>query len=259
MRKSLRVLVPLAAASIPLALMASPASADSGSGNASGNAFQATLNPLNHSSGSGMATVTMHGNTADVHVSWSGLPAKFMTGAYPHVQHIHINAAGQCPTPSADKNNDGVISTTEGGPAYGAIGTTLSTKGDTSPKAGTDIKIAPGGGSTDYSRTIQLSNASATSLRNGTGVVVVHGLDPATLSKKAQGEKSDLVPSLPLAATSPALCGRLSQMPSGGVATGTGSTSGVQDQGLLALGGGLLLVGAGAGAVAARRRKTAGI
>ena len=42
-----------------------------------------------------------------------------------------------------------------------------------------------------------------------TGVIVVHGLDPTTLSAKAQAEKSDLVPSLPLAATSPALCGAL--------------------------------------------------
>ncbi len=44
-------------------------------------------------------------------------------------------------------------------------------------------------------------------------MIVVHGLDPATLSKKAQAEKSDLVPSLPLAATSPALCGALTAWP----------------------------------------------
>ncbi len=246
MRKSLRVLVPIAAAALPFTVLAGPASADSGS------SYQATLNPLNGSSGSGMATVTTTGDSAVVKVSWSGLPATFNGGPYPHVQHIHIGAKGQCPTPSADTNGDGVISTTEGGPAYGGIGTTLSTKGDTSPKAGTDIKIAPGGGSLDYTRTIQLSSDTVKSLQDGTGVVVVHGLDPATLSKKAQGEKSDLVPSLPLAATSPALCGTLSSMPSGGVATGTGSTSGVEDLGLLTLGGGLLALGGGA--FVARRR-----
>ena len=254
MRTTLRVLAPLAAAALPFAVAASsPAAADSGT------SYQTTLNPLNHSSGSGMATVTVHGGTADVHVSWSGLPATFNGGPYPHVQHIHIAGKGQCPTTAADKNGDGVISTTEGGPAYGGIGTTLSTKGDTSPKAGTNIKIAPGGGSTSYSRTIQLSSATLSSLRSGTGVVVVHGLDPATLSKKAQGEKSDLVPSLPLAATSPALCGTLSAMPSGGVNTGTGSTAGAEDTGALALGGGLLALGGGmlvVGGVAhhARRR-----
>jgi hypothetical protein len=250
MRKSLRTLVPLAAAALPLLALAAPASA------ATGTTYQTTLNPLNHSSGSGMATVSVHGNQADVNVSWSGLAAKFGSGAYPHVQHNHIAGQGSCPTMSADKNNDGVISTTEGGPAYGGIGTTLSTKGDTSPKAATDIKIAPSGGSTSYHRSITHSSATVQSLKAGTGVVVVHGLDPATLSKKAQNEKSDLVPSLPLAATSPALCGVLSSMPSGGVATGTGSTSGVEDLGLLALGGGLVALGGGA--FVARRRVSAG-
>jgi hypothetical protein len=250
MRKSLRTLVPLAAAALPLVALAAPASA------ATGTTYQTTLNALNHSSGSGMATVSLHGNQADVNISWSGLAASFNGGAYPHVQHIHIAGQGACPTMADDKNNDGVISTTEGGPAYGGIGTTLSTKGDTSPKAATDIKIAPAGGSTSYHRSITLSSATVQSLKAGTGVVVVHGLDPATLSKKAQNEKSDLVPSLPLAATSPALCGVLSSMPSGGVATGTGSTSGVEDLGLLALGGGLVALGGGA--FVARRRVTAG-
>ena len=248
MRRTTRALLPLAAAAVPFALMAAPAQA------ASGTTYQTTLNPLNHSSGSGMAMISLNGNTADVTLSWSGLAAKFGGGAYPHVEHIHIAGNGACPTMAADKNGDGVISTTEGGPAYGGIGTTLSVKGDTSPQAGTNIKIAPGGSSTNYHRTIQLSNDAATSVRNGTGVIVVHGLDPATLSKKAQGEKSDLVPSLPLAATSPALCGVLSASPSGGVATGTGSTAGVEDLGLMAAGGGLLALGGGL--FAARRRKS---
>lgn len=234
MHTSLRVLIPLAAAAMPLAVLAAPASADDGG------SYQATLNPLNKSSGSGMATISLSGNSADITVNWSGLPEEFDGGPYPHVQHIHIGAQGACPTMSADKDGDGVINTTEGAPAYGGIGTTLSLKGDTSPAAGTDLKIAPGGGSLDYSRTIELSGDTVASLKDGTGVIVVHGLDPATLSKKAQAAKSDLVPSLPLAATSPALCGVLNAMPSGGVATGNGSTSGIEDAGLLAGGGGLL-------------------
>jgi hypothetical protein len=251
MRTTLRVLVPLAAAVMPLAALGAPASADTGS------SYQTTLNPLNHSTGSGMATVTVHGSTADVKVSWTGLAAEFDGGDYPHVQHIHIGGQGACPTTADDKNGDGVISTTEGGPAYGGIGTTLSTSGDTSPAAGTNIKIAPGGGSTSYSRSIPLSGDTLGSLQDGTAVIVVHGLDPATLSKQAQNEKSDLVPSLPLAATSPALCGALTSMPTGGVATGTGSTSGVEDLGLLALGGGLAAVGAGA--LVSRKRAAARI
>lgn len=247
MHKALRVLVPLAAAATPLAL-AFPATA------AGGTSYQTTLNPLNHSSGTGMATISLQGDTADISVSWSGLAATFGGGPYPHVQHIHIGGQGQCPTTAADTNHDGVISTTEGGPAYGGIGTTLSEHGDTSPAAGTNIKIAPSGGSTNYHRTITVTSKVASAIRNGNAVIVVHGLDPATLSKRAQKEKSDLVKSLPLAATSPALCGVLTAMPTGGVATGTGSTAGVEHEGMLALGG-AMLVGGGIALYGVRRRR----
>jgi hypothetical protein len=249
MYKSLRLLVPLAVASVPIAIAAGPAFAGNG-----GSSFSATLNPVNHSTGSGMLTVTLNGNQATVDETFNGLASKFNGAPFPHVQHIHDGGAGQCPTPSADKNNDGVVSTTEGGPAYGPIGTTLSLKGDTSPKAGTNIKVAPGGASATYHRTITVTSDVASNIRRGNAVIVVHGLDPATLSKKAQGEKSDLVPSLPLAATSPALCGALNAMPSGGVNTGTGSTAGTEDSGLLGLAGGLFAAGAGIGMYTVRRR-----
>ena len=253
MHKAIRVAVPLVAAAIPLAFAPGVASA------ATGQSYQATLNPLNHSTGSGMVTVSLNGNQATVDETFQGLASTFSGAPYPHVQHIHDGGAGQCPTTSADKNGDGVISTTEGGAAYGPIGTTLSLKGDTSPSAGTNIKVAPGGASTTYHRVITVTSDVANNIRRGNAVVVVHGLDPATLSKKAQGEKSDLVPSLPLAATSPALCGVLTAMPSGGAATGTGSTAGVEDSSLIGLGGGLLVVGAGMAVYAVRRRQTAGV
>lgn len=250
MNNGLRVLGLFAAAALPVALMAPAATADSGT------SYQTTLDPLNGSGGSGMATVTVNGDTANIHVSWSGLASTFGGNPYPHVQHIHIGGRGTCPTMSTDKNHDGVISTTEGGPAYGAIGTTLSVNGDTSPNAGTNIKIAPSGSSTDYHRRIRLSSDTLGSLQNGTGVIVVHGLDPSTLSKRAQKEKSELVPSLPLAATSPALCGALTAMPVGGVATGNGSTDGLEEAGLLGLGGVMVAAG-GAGLLAARRKSAA--
>ena len=88
----------------------------------------------------------------------------------------------------------------------------------------------------------------------------MHGLDPATLSAKAQAAKSDLVPALPLAATSPALCGALTtsqmSMPSGAAATGGGSTAGLQDEGLIAGGAALVAAGAVAGGLALRRRSS---
>lgn len=228
-------------------------------GAATTTSYQATLTALNHASGSGSITITLNGDQATVSENYSGLATTFSGMPYPHVQHVHINGDGQCPTTSADKNGDGVISTTEGAPAYGGIGTTLSTSGDTSAKAGTTLSVAPSGGSANYHRTFTMNAATVSAIKSGKGVVVVHGLDPSTLSKKAQGEKSDLVPSLPLAATSPALCGVLtaSQMtstPVGSSPTGGGSTAGLEDEGLFAIGGGLLLA---AGGVFATRRRLA--
>jgi hypothetical protein len=256
MKKSLLVLAPVAA--VGLAALAMPGAASA----AGGSSYQARLSALNHSSGSGSVMITLNGSQATVSEHFSGLAASFGGKPYPHVQHIHIGAQGQCPGTAADKNADGVVSTTEGAPFYGGIGATLSTSGDTSPAAGTTLTVAPAGASTEYNRTISLDSKTLASVKAGTAVVVVHGLDPATLSKTAQGEKSDLVPSLPLAATSPALCGTLvaSQMgsiPGGSADTGGGSTAGLQHQGWIEIGGGLILAGLAASAAGLRRRTSA--
>ncbi|MEO6827401.1 MAG: hypothetical protein ABI255_00585 [Microbacteriaceae bacterium] len=235
-------------------LTAAPALADTG-----GASYQATLGALNGSNASGTVMISVSGDQATVTENVSGLAATFSGNPYPHVQHIHIGGQGTCPAPSADKNGDGIVDTVEGQPAYGAIGTTLSTSGDTSPAAGTDLTVAGMGANFTYERTFTLNADTAAALKAGTGVVVVHGLDPATLSKQAQDAKSNLVPSLPLAATSPALCGSLQAsqmtMPNGPVQTGGGSTSTGPNLGSLALGGGLLA--AAGGAVIIRRRITA--
>ncbi len=222
--------------------------------------YQATLDAVNGSNASGTVMLTVSGDQVTVTEQVSGLAAEFDGNPYPHVQHIHIDAMGSCPAASADTNGDGVISTTEGAPSYGGIGTTLSTSGDTSPAAGTDLTLAGMGSDFTYERTFTLNAETAASLEAGTAVVVVHGLDPATLSEDAQAAPSDLVPSLPLAATSPALCGALEasqmqQMPVGGAQTGAGGTSTGAEVGLLALGGGLVL--AAGITVIARQRMTA--
>ena len=215
---------------------------------AASQSYQTTLAPLNHSTASGTLMLTLNGDQATITEHVTGLAAMFNGAPYPHVQHIHINGQGACPTTAADANADGVVSTTEGQPAYGPIGTTLSVTGPTTPAAGTVLTAAPSGATIDYSRTFTLDASTMAAIQANKAVIVVHGLDPATLSTKAQGEKSDLVPSLPLAATSPALCGVLavSQMtavPAGGVATGAGGTSGLQDSGLFIIGGSLLAAG----------------
>ncbi|MGH9102457.1 MAG: hypothetical protein ACRDYD_05670 [Acidimicrobiales bacterium] len=261
--KSLRLPVAAAgvlglAAGVPAVLAPGVASAQT-SGSAT---YQATLSPvpLNTPAGaaSGSLTLVLNGNQAQITEHVQGLGATFMNAPFPHVQHIHGNAMGTCPTASADTSGDGVINShTEAIKDYGPIVTTLSTSGDTSPAAGTNTKVAPSGASFSYSRTITLDQATLTNLQDGKAVVVVHGLNPSNAPAASLKEKSLLVPSLPLAATAPALCGTLvasqmSTMPSGAPQTGGGSTAGAQNLWLFGLGGGLIL-GAG-GALAARRR-----
>jgi hypothetical protein len=244
-RKAL--LASLAAGALSVATVAATTAVPAGAATTS---YEATLAPLNHSTASGTLMLTLNGDQATVTEQVSGLAATFSNAPYPHVQHIHINGAGICPTTAADANGDGVISTTEGQPSYGPIGATLSTSGPTTPAAATTLNIAPSGATINYSRTITLDATTVAAIQANKAVIVVHGLDPATLSTQAQGEKSDLVPSLPLAATSPALCGVLAVSQtaagSGGIATGAGGTSGTEDTGLFLVGG-LLLAGAAVG------------
>ncbi len=223
--------------------------------------YQANLQPvpLNTPPGaaSGTLTLVLTGNQAKITENVQGLGATFDGAPFPHVQHIHGDAQGVCPTAAADTNHDGVISTVEGLPSYGKILTTLSVSGSTAPSAGTDVKIAPTGSSFSYSRTITLDQATLNSIKDNNAVIVVHGLNPANAPAASLKEKSPLVPSLPLAATAPALCGKLvvsqmTAMPSAAPQTGGGSTAGLQDGGLLGAGGALVL--GGAGLLAYRRR-----
>lgn len=256
MNKTLRFLAVPTLALGALALSGAPAMAADAD-----QTYQATLGQLNGSSGSGTVTLHVTGDQAHVVLNVSGLAQTFNDAPYPHVQHIHVGAKGQCPSPAADTNGDGVISTTEGAPGYGKIGTTLSTSGDTSPAAGLDLKVAGQGGAYTIDRSFPLNAETKAALQNGTAVVVVHGLDPATLSAAGQAAKSDLVPSLPLAATSPALCGTLAvgqmNMPVGGADTGAAQTPQKNDAGVLALGGGLVLAAAAGGTYIVRRRRAA--
>ncbi len=250
--------------------------------------------PLNTPAGaaSGTVTVTLDGNQATIteHVNGLadklptdkktltalGIPVAFAGAPFPHVQHIHGPDAalgaggGGCPTAAADSNHDGLITTGEAGDNYGPILTTLSTApggtGDEKSPDATNVKIAPGGGSFTYNRTITLSSASVAAITSGKAAIVVHGLNPANAPKASLTVPNTVGLTLPGAskpvaaiATSPALCGvlqasQMSTTPVGGVQTGGGSTSGVQDMGLIYGAGALVL---GAGAVFETRRRYA--
>lgn len=281
MKTMTRMALPVAALGIAglagLAL-ATPANA------AASTTYKATLNPvsLNTPSGaaSGNLTLTLNGDQATVSETISGLadtlptdtdtlaslgiPAAFAGKPFPHVQHIHINGMDQCPTSSADSNGDGVLSTVEGQPAYGKIGTTLSLNGATDASTATDVTVAPGGASFTYKRTFTLNSATLSAIQNNQAVIVVHGLNPTTAPKASLTTANSLGVTLPgaskelaLIGTAPALCGALqaSQMsstPAGSSPTGGGSTAGIEDEALFGLGGGLIL--AAGGVFLARRR-----
>ncbi|MBW1596298.1 hypothetical protein [Streptomyces sp. JJ38] len=215
--------------------------------------LQAHLNPVPFSKvkGSGTATVTLKGHKATVSVTAHGL----LAGA-PHAQHFHIAAKGQCPPASAAREVNGMksIFTTDGVPFYGGVGTSLTTKGDTSPDSALAVDRFPVGPKVDYHRTIDVSAEAAKSLRDGTAVVVVHGTDVNGNGKydNVLGP-SDLDPELPAEATNPALCGPLTKAAKGPVKGGLGGSQG-GDGHTLAVAGGAGLLAAAGGAFYLRRR-----
>lgn len=248
MKKKALLLAPAVALGLT-AMAGAPAMAAQADGQ-----YMTTFQDINNTGASGEAWITVEGSTATVTVEAAGLAETFKDAPFPHVQHIHIAGQGMCPTMEADANGDGIIDTVEGQPAYGSIGTTLSVgDADKSPATATDVTVAPSGSSFTYEETFELNQKTQESLANGTGVIVVHGIDPAGLSEEAATAKSNLVPELPLAATAPALCGELSMMPAGGADTGVAKPDqGSNEMGMVALGGGLLA--AAGGAYAVRRR-----
>ena len=251
MRKSLALpTVALAAAAFPLLTMGT-AFADHGG------SYQANLTQLNQSGVTGTGMVTLEGTTATVMIEASGL----LAGA-PHAQHFHIGAAGTCPTDAADTDGDGFMSTTEGAPFYGAIGTSLTTSGDTSPDSGLAIDRFPSDANENYQRTFEVTPDVAAAFEAGTAVLVIHGVDKDGSGTYDGAVKSDLDPALPMEATAPAACGSLSasQMgtaPNGGAETGGGSTAGMEQQAAMGVGAAALVGAAAAGAVAYRRRQAA--
>lgn len=239
--------------------------------------YQATLNPvpLNTPEGaaSGNVTVTIVGDQATVSEEVKGLastlptdlatlaalgiPEAFAGAPFPHVQHVHINGGNACPTAAADTNGDGVISTVEGKPAYGGIGTTLSVSGATDMSTATDVTLAPSGGGFTYSRTFTINAETLSAIQANKAVIVVHGLDPATAPAASLTTPNSLGVTLPgqdkevaMIATAPALCGVLeaSQMaavPVGSADTGGGSMAATDNGWLFGIGA-ILLVAAGA-------------
>ena len=219
------VLAMVAAAS----LGAGPASAHptpAGNGAARTVTLSAHLNELNNSGASGTATATVRNQRIqhiDVH-------AHGLTPDAPHAQHIHYGeqAMNECPGLDLDSNMDGRINTVEGVPAYGPVVVSLNTTGDTTPASFLDVTRFPvsDNGSYHYERdNIKFTRVAGTgynggggtakqiadSIREGEGVLVIHGVDyndNGVYDVDSAGA-SELDPNLPAEATDPAVCGVL--------------------------------------------------
>lgn len=249
--KSARIAAVAGLAALPIAF-AAPASA--------AETVNFTLNDINSTGSTATATISVNDDgSLRVQIDGTGF-----TPNSPHAQHIHGEVGSKkfvCPSPSADKDGDSLISTVEGVPAYGGVMISLTTEGDTSPKSGLAVDrfpVADAEGNLDYERTIPadaVPEGFADSLQQLH--IVQHGIDTNGNDKydmEALGEspfaKSLGVDGIPAEATFPATCGEVT--PAGSVDTGAGSTDGAEQLPLMAFGG-VALAGA-AGTLLLRRR-----
>lgn len=208
--------VALAGGSLLLATTVLGAGLTAGSANADldssagGTDVHAKLHPLNDSAVRGHARVDSSGRHLDIRVNARGLAKNL-----PHAQHIHYGeqARHECPTFKNDSNGDFRLNVAEGVPDYGPIAVSLTKKGDSSPASGLAVDRFPTApnGRVDYDRTTRTQRAVARAIRNGEGVVVVHGVD---YNKNGQYDfdsagASELNEEVPAEATDPAACGVL--------------------------------------------------
>jgi serine/threonine protein kinase len=188
-----------------------------------GQRFTATAAPVprNNVTANGDATVRLNGDQVTVTLNTNGL-----LNGQPHALHIHAGARGRCPTASDARLHHGhlAISTGDGIHSYGPAVASLTTTGDTSPKSIVDFGRYPSVGSIRYSRTFTLDPKAAAAVRNGTGVIVVHGIsyNGTPIYTNVLGI-SDLSSGLPGTATAPALCGPL--VPTQTAAAGQGQSA----------------------------------
>lgn len=186
----------------------------------------AELMELNGSGVTGSATAVVRNQTIE-HIE---VHAEGLSPDAPHAQHIHYGeqALNECPGIELDANGDGRINTVEGVPAYGPVVVSLTTSGDTSPASVLAVDRFPvsEGGVLSYSRdNIDFTRVTGTgytggggtpkqiadAIRDGEGVVVIHGIDYDGDGVYSFGDvgASELNPALPAEATDPTACGVL--------------------------------------------------
>lgn len=247
-RRRTAVLALAASSTLGLSALATTASAgeDHGQGRAQEVRLMADLAEQNDSGVSGRAKARVTGTT----IEEIKVRAKGLTPDGPHVMHIHYGdeAANECPTaandmPFADgRPADGFVSAAEGVPSYGPIVVSLTTSGGTGAGLADAFAIGDSGplerapiaerGRLRYEREdIPFTDVDGTgynadgggtaeqiaaSIRDGEGVLVIHGVDHddsgAYDINEVRGAEEDLVPAsagIPAEAVDPAACGVL--------------------------------------------------
>lgn len=218
-----------AAVMTAVSLGAGPVLASNGKSADKSVTLTAVLTELNGSGASGTATAVVKNQKIE-HIE---VHAEGLTPDAPHAQHIHYGnqALNECPTLAQDSNRDGRINTVEGIPAYGPVVVSLNTTGDTTPSSFLDVARFPvsSNGIFNYSRdNIEFTDVAGTgypgagglgtakqiadSIREGEGVLVIHGLDydgNGTYNFSDPEGASELNGDLPAEATDPAVCGVL--------------------------------------------------
>ena len=193
--------------------------------------LQANLSELNFSGASGTATATVKNQK----IENLAIEASGLTPDAAHAIHIHYgdDAKNECPTMAAAStvrsptDQTPRLTTSDGVPFYGPIVVSLTTTGDTTPASALDLDRFPVsmGGKLSYNRSnIEFTDVAGTgyegtgtakqiadSIREGEGVLVVHGVDyNANNMYDFDGAgPSDLNPAAPAEATDPTLCGVL--------------------------------------------------
>ena len=212
--------------------------------------------------GSGGVWISLTGNTAKFTLQVAGL----LAGA-PHAAQLWIGGTGRCPgaTQATEHNGHKTVAITDETPILGSVGAALTISGDTSGASALAVSRYPTAGAYTYTRTFAVTSQTAAAVRNGTAVLVVHGIDYNhngkydTVLGTTPGDAA-----LPAEATDPALCGSFvaAQMkqavPSGSADTGGGSasaqSSGQSSRAELGLGIAALVAAAGTTVLVGRRR-----
>lgn len=182
----MRKLIFLTAAATSAAglLLSGPASAQRPERSNGASVLRADLQPVPHdpaadagSHVTGRANLVVKGDQVRV-----SLQAKGLSPGLPHAMHIHgeLQARNECPSLAADGNNDGLIDTVEGLPAYGPIDVSLTTTGGTSGDFSDALAldrfpVANPSGNLHYNRAIDVPTAVADALPQLH--IVIHGAD----------------------------------------------------------------------------------